>query len=134
MKTNPPKKCRILVVDDNPRIRRIVVKTLSADSSYVVTEATDGNDALDKIESGCDLLLLDMMMPELDGKNAFKTLQNKRASGGQVPLTILMTGLPVEDPRVDAIVDDYQIAGCLQKPFTADELKSLVSFVLQDQD
>ena len=59
----------ILIVDDNPEIREVAMVLLQGEG-FTVGEAGDGKEALDKIEHGAyDLILLDVMMPKMDGLN-----------------------------------------------------------------
>jgi len=60
-------KAKILVVDDDPVIRLIATETLEQ-NGFTVVEADNGEDALQIISAtGCDLVLLDVVMPRLDG-------------------------------------------------------------------
>jgi DNA-binding response OmpR family regulator len=68
----------VLVVDDDPDIRGMLVFTL-ADQGFTVREAKDGADALEQLaESAPDCMVLDLMMPEVDG---FTVLERMRSEG-----------------------------------------------------
>ena len=82
---------RILVVDDDPTIR-LLAREILEQNGFTVTEADNGRNALEHFAAtGGDLVLLDVMMPELDG---FATCQRLRQTpaGSQVPI-VMMTGL-----------------------------------------
>ena len=104
---------RILVVDDNTDMRTYIVKLLK--NSYVVDEAVDGLDALDKISKfPPDLVLTDMMMPRMDGLGLLQALR-KDPMTAIIPVVIL-SARAGDDTRVEGLqygADDY-----LVKPFT----------------
>ncbi len=115
---------RILVVDDEPRYLRLLDANLRTDGYDVVT-AEDGLQAIDIFSSQpIDLILLDIMMPNLDG---FETCQRIREYSN-VPI-IILTAKGDEQDRVrglDLGADDY-----LVKPFSATELLARVRAVLR---
>ena len=79
------KAATILVVDDEPQIRRVMRTTLTAEG-YAVIEARDGAEALEKLRSERpDLILLDMNMPVMDGLQACREIR----SGSEVPIIML---------------------------------------------
>jgi len=115
----------VLVVEDEPAIRRGIVDVLTY-AGYAVREAADGQEGLDKaFEAGVDLLLLDLVMPEKDG---FEVLEQVRRSGSGLPV-IILTARGSEDDRVRGLqggADDYVV-----KPFSAKELLARVEAVLR---
>lgn len=67
---------KILIVDDDPDIR-IAISSILRTRSYEVIEASDGEEALAKLrEEKADLMLLDLLMPKMDGFGVLKALQN----------------------------------------------------------
>jgi len=115
---------RILVVDDDPAIREVVVFALVR-AGFATTEAADGLAAIERFAAdGADLVVLDVMLPELDGIEVCRTL--RRAS--DVPILFLSS----RDEEVDRVVgleiggDDY-----LAKPFSPRELVARVRAVLR---
>ncbi|HEY72780.1 MAG: DNA-binding response regulator [Chloroflexi bacterium] len=114
----------ILVVDDEPRMTRFIRMNLELDG-YRVIEAHDGLEALDKARTQLpDLIILDVMMPELDG---FETLEVLREASS-VPV-IMLTVRSDEEDKVHGLelgADDY-----VTKPFGARELASRVKAVLR---
>jgi DNA-binding response OmpR family regulator len=115
---------KILVVDDEPRYQRLLEANLLTEGFDVLT-AADGMQALDIFSNTpVDLILLDVMMPKLDG---FATCQRIRQYSN-VPI-IILTARGEEQARVrglDLGADDY-----LVKPFSATELLARVRAVLR---
>ena len=115
---------RILVVDDEERMVRFIRLNLEHDGFQVV-EAYNGLQAVNKVRSSLpDLVLLDIMMPELDGFEVLKILREVSS----VPV-IMLTAKSEEDDRVRGLelgADDY-----ITKPFSPRELVSRVRAVLR---
>ena len=107
---------RILVVDDEPAIRRFLRTSLHA-QGYQVLEAEDGASALKAIaRSAPDVVVLDLGLPDMDGREAISSLRN---SGSTIPI-IVLSSRSDEIGKVDALdlgADDY-----VTKPFGMDEL------------
>ena len=118
------KEATILVVDDQPQIRRVMRTTLSAEG-YTVVEARDGAEGVEKArDEKPDLILLDMNMPVLDGLEACREIRR----GSQVPI-IMLTVRSAEKDKVralDAGADDYVV-----KPFGIQELLARVRALLR---
>lgn len=114
----------ILIVDDEPRMRRFVRMNLELEG-FQVSEAADGADAVRKArEEMPDLIVLDVEMPQLDG---FETLREIRRVS-PVPV-IMLTVRNEEDDRIKGLdlgADDY-----ITKPFSARELVSRINAVLR---
>src|SRR3954453_5249892 len=110
----------LLLVDDDPPIRRMLERTLTAEG-YAVEAAADGGAALAAVERSVpDAIVLDVSMPGLDGLAVTRRL---RAKGLRVPI-LLLTARDAVHERVaglDAGGDDY-----LVKPFAPDELRARV--------
>ncbi len=115
---------RILIVDDEPRYLRLLEANLKTEG-YTVVTASDGVQAIDAFSAQpVDLILLDIMMPRLDG---FGTCQRIREFSN-VPI-IMLTAKGEEQDRVKGLdlgADDY-----LVKPFSATELLARVRAVLR---
>ena len=111
MTTSP----RVLVVDDEPQLRRALRLVLRA-NGYDVTEVATGEAALDAaVTAAWDLMILDLVLPDLDGVEVCRRLRE----WSQVPVVVL-SALGDEDIKVKALdqgADDYVI-----KPFSAPEL------------
>ncbi len=85
------KKQNILVVDDDETIITILLKTLK-DNGYVCTSANNGNEALDLLKSNdnIDCIVLDILMPEMDGRDTLKELKKNEVTK-DIPV-IMLTG------------------------------------------
>lgn len=115
---------RILVVDDEERMVRFIRLNLEHDG-FQVSEAFNGTQAINKIRSDLpDLVLLDVMMPDLDGFEVLKMIREVST----IPV-IMLTAKGEEDDRVRGLelgADDY-----ITKPFSPRELVSRVRAVLR---
>ncbi len=110
------RRMHILVVDDDQAVRDSLARSLQY-SGYEVTSASDGLEALAKLSAiRPDAVIMDVMMPRLDGLEATQML---RSTGNDLPILILTARDAVGD-RVDGLdagADDYMV-----KPFALDEL------------
>jgi len=115
----------ILVVEDDPAVRDALERALGFEG-YTVETARDGGIALSMVrETTFDLILLDVMMPHVDG---IETCRRIRASGDRVPILMLTAKTAVGDrvEGLDAGADDY-----VAKPFALDELLARVRALLR---
>lgn len=116
-------KTCVLVVDDEPGVRRIAVSVLKR-RGVVTLEAEDGEEALSVYQdnqANIGLVLLDMSMPKLSGRETFKRL---KAMDEQLPV-LICSGYPVS-PAEFEVETGYAPSGVIQKPF---ELATLASEV-----
>src|SRR3989337_1246113 len=125
MMSGPSRKAeKILVVDDEATIREVIRRYLERDG-FEVMEAADGDAALDVVEEvEPDLVVLDLMLPGLDGLSLTRRLREYSA----VPIIMLTAKGAVED-RIQGLelgADDYVF-----KPFDPKELASRVRAVLR---
>ncbi len=115
----------ILVADDDPKLLKMVRRTLIYEGFDVLT-ATNGREAMNQVESKTpDLLILDWLMPELDG---LAVLTRLREAGDEIPVLMLTARDAVED-RVEGLnrgADDY-----LVKPFAPSELLARLNALLR---
>jgi len=115
---------KILAVDDEERMLRFIRLNLEHDGFQVI-EATRGHEALDKMRTDMpDLILLDIMLPDLDGFEVLKMIREI----SNIPV-IMLTAKGEEDDRVKGLelgADDY-----VTKPFSPRELVSRVKAVLR---
>jgi DNA-binding response OmpR family regulator len=118
------KPIRILLVDDDPAIRKFGKACLEA-SNYQVLLAVDGDEAIRTVEKELpDLVILDIMMPKKDGFEVCRTIRD----WSMVPI-IMLTARDSEDDKVKCFefgADDY-----LTKPFLIRELLSRIKAVLR---
>lgn len=120
----PAKKSMILTADDDPQLLRLVARNLELEG-YEVLQASDGQQALDLIESRAPtLVLLDVMMPRLDG---FAVLERLREFSSTPVIMLTARGQDQDKIRgLDLGADDYLI-----KPFSIEELLARVRAVLR---
>lgn len=116
---------RILVVDDEPPIRRFLRTSLSA-QGYVVLETDDGAAAMEELKrNAIDIVVLDLGLPNMHG---FEVIQKMRESGSTVPVIVLSSRTD-EAGKVKALdlgADDY-----VTKPFGLDELLARIRTALR---
>ena len=115
----------ILVVEDDKNTRKLLT-TILRNHGYNTIEATDGEEALEAMEHNhVDLMVLDVMMPNMDG---FTLTQTLRESGSQLPILILSAKQNVVDIKQGFLVgiDDY-----LTKPFDFDVLLLRIKALLR---
>ncbi|HEX3618209.1 MAG TPA: response regulator transcription factor [Solirubrobacteraceae bacterium] len=116
---------QILVVDDEPAVRRALERALRLDK-YDVDLAVDGEEALDRLaERPVDAVILDVMMPGVDG---LEVCRRMRAAGDRTPV-LMLTARDAIDDRVlglDVGADDY-----LVKPFALRELQARLRALLR---
>ncbi len=119
---------KILVAEDDPRLLKTLVHLFES-NNFIVDGVSDGEDALDFASTGeYDGLVLDIMMPGLDGIEVLKKL---RAKGLSTPALFLTARTEVEQrvEGLDAGADDY-----LPKPFATAELIARVRAMLRRKD
>lgn len=124
MFSRPP---RLLVVDDNAQNIELVTALMQVEG-YEVVAAVDGLEALDQVAAlPPDVILLDVMMPKLDGYAVCRRLKAHQATR-LVPI-VMLTALGAEDARIRGIeagADDF-----ITKPFSRAELKARIRSLIQ---
>jgi two-component system, OmpR family, response regulator ResD len=117
-------KMKILIVDDEVKIREMIRKYAQYEG-YEVTEAIDGLDAVEKCaDNNFDLIVMDVMMPNLDGFSACKEIRKMK----DIPI-IMLTALGEEYDKIhgfDLGIDDYVV-----KPFSPKELMMRIQAILK---
>ena len=115
----------ILVVEDDKNTRKLITTVLK-NYGYDTIEATNGAEALDVLDHNhVDLMVLDVMMPQMDGYELAETL---RESGSQMPMLMLSARSKTEDIKQGFVVgiDDY-----MTKPFDFEELLLRIKALLR---
>lgn len=114
---------RILITDDDPGIRRFLQRAL-VHQEYEVSTASNGREGLAAIErEPPDLLVLDLMMPIMDGWQVYRALEN--GDYPKFPIIVITAG-----ERVHEAQKGLPKAHVLAKPFDLDEFLSLVQRLL----
>ena len=119
-----PPRARVLVVDDDPTIRRLLQDALD-DQGYEVSVASDGLQALAALErSAFNLLVLDLMLPRLDGPGLMRTLQ-LRGLRDAVRVVVVSAS-----PSAHRHADEMGADALVEKPFELDRLLAAVDAIL----
>lgn len=119
-------KLKVLIVDDNPDILDLLETTLQ--DEFALTKASSGNEALDKLKTTKpDLLVLDYMLPDLEGPEICKIVR-KDPLFLNIPILMLTGKGEVEDKvgGLEAGVDDYML-----KPFEPQELIARIRMLIR---
>lgn len=112
---------RVLVVDDNDDTRSILAAALGR-TSLIVDRAQGGREALDLLrENGYSVVLLDLLMPHVDG---FDVLDAIDCLPGSPPIVLVVTGA---DRAVIDQLDARRIHGVVRKPFDPEEIALIVA-------
>ncbi len=131
-----PGAARILIVDDDPHIREVIRFALQK-AGFVTDEAVNGRDALERFEAGRpDLLVLDILMPEMDGTEVCRRIRyrgpSKESSDRDPTDRVPIIFLSSKSDEIDRVLglelggDDY-----VTKPFSPRELVARVRAVLR---
>lgn len=116
---------RILIVDDEPPIRRLL-RTSLVSQGFQIVEAATGREALDEVgQARPDLIVLDLGLPDMQGQEVIRLL---RGQGSSVPIVVLSSRTD-ETGKVEALdlgADDY-----VTKPFGTDELLARIRTALR---
>lgn len=110
---------RILLVEDDP-INQMLAMALLEDQGYSVRAASNGREAVDVIEEGFDVVLMDVQMPEMDGLEATRRIREReKGTGRHVPIVAMTAHAMRQDQErcLEAGMDDY-----VSKPINAEAL------------
>ena len=109
------KDAKILIVEDEPQINRLIELVLQSDGYYNISKSYDGADALEKItKENYDLVLLDVMIPSIDGYALCKIIkENKKFDNVQV---IMLTAKKLEEDVIEGF--ECGAVDYITKPFS----------------
>jgi CheY-like chemotaxis protein len=116
---SPRKRCSVLVVEDNPDIREMLCELVESECGCKAYPAEHGREALDilaTLPSPPSLILVDLMMPVMDGYEVIEALTNHEVYG-DVVITVI-TATPEASPKTSG--------GILRKPFEPDAVRALL--------
>lgn len=118
---------RILIVDDEDHIR-FSLKQVLEDAGYHITTAQSGLVALDHVEeNGCDLMLLDLRMPKMNGRDVLNAIKENRP---ELPVAIV-TAHGTVDQAVEMVRKGAE--NFIHKPFTPKEIRTTVAQILTQE-
>lgn len=119
----------VLVVDDEP-MARTLLRLMLVRAGYEVVEAEDGFDALDKVKDGShDVMLLDVMMPGLDGFSVCQTVR-EYSNMSELPIILLSAKTDLESVNKGLKLGANKY---LTKPVSSEELTQQIKDVLKDK-
>ncbi len=117
----------ILVVDDDPDILEALSEILEAEG-FEIRRARNGKEALERLEPDSpQLILLDLMMPVMDGWEFAQRMRQKPAAIASIPLIVLSA-----DRNVGSKATDIGAVGYLAKPFELNDLLEMVRRALKE--
>lgn len=109
----------VLIVEDDPDLRRLMVRLLEHDG-FVVRAAGDGRQGLESLEPMPDVIVADLMMPELDGEQFLVELRSRFPSAR--PAVVLVSASAIREE----IASRLEVDATLSKPFDTAELREVV--------
>ena len=121
------KGMKVLVVDDNQLNIKVAERALSL-LNFTIDSALSGQECLDKIKKGekYDVILLDIMMPEMSGETTFKKLQ--KLDGFDIPV-VALTADAVSGAKEKYLDEGFD--GYIAKPFTRDQIKEKLDKIIK---
>lgn len=124
---------KILIVDDDPNIVKLVKTRLEA-HNYEVIAAEDGEECMQKVLSDKpDLIILDILMPRADGYDVLIGMKELKALTGKIPVIPVIVLTALSDPRVKGMIEKEEIKDYIVKPFNAEDLLSKVRRALGEE-
>jgi CheY-like chemotaxis protein len=129
-KPSPAGKGRILLVDDEPMIRRMV-QSILVGLGYEIVLASNGREAVETFEreqGRFDVVLLDLVMPEMDGPDCFRALQRLAPR-----VRVLMSSGFTQDADMQALFKEG-VRGFLSKPYLTADLSKALEEILASPD
>jgi len=121
----------VLIVDDDPKIRRILRETLEP-LEYSIFEAANGREALPLVaQHELDLLIVDILMPEMDGLETIRFLRRK---GYRMPIIAMPAGKGLSAERYSEFARSFGANDVLVKPFGAADVLEVLRRTLGQDD
>ena len=119
----------VLIVDDEDDARAIAVLALQMKTNWIILQASSGKQAIElAVNKAPDLILLDMMMPEMDGK---ATLQNLKENVKSQAIPVILMTAKVK-PLTQTGIEPTHVAAVFTKPFRpltlADEIRTTLGW------
>jgi threonine synthase len=119
---------RIAIVDDEPQVRRLIRRILQSQGNYTLFEAADGKSAIEMIlKERPNLVILDLMMPEVDGFTVMETMQAHKETC-DIPIIVItakeLTG--AEKERLKGHIQSLMQKGNFMSDDLLDEVKTLI--------
>jgi len=122
---------RVLVVDDNP-VNRMLASTILRRAGHQITEADDGERALERVNQGFDAVVMDVRMPGMDGLEATRRIRQREKRLGTPRLPILAcTADTTAESRAECRASGMD--GYVAKPFTAEQLLGELARVIRGE-
>lgn len=119
---------RIAIVDDQPDVRNLVRRILQSQGNYQLSEASNGKDAVEMISrEHPDLILLDLMMPDMDGFQVMDALQEKQETK-DIPIIVITAKelTPAEKARLKGHIQSLMQKGDFMSDDLLDEVRALL--------
>ena len=118
-------KKKILVIDDEADLIFFVKKNLEADGEFEVFTATDGRSGIAKaVSKKPDLILLDIIMPYMDGLTVLEILKRQKHQTRTIPVAMLTAK---RESKYILQAEKLGIVDYIMKPFTIEELKKMIN-------
>ena len=116
---------KVLIVDDDEEIRALLQDML-LEEGYQVDTARDGQEALDRLQrEGGWVILLDIMMPNVDGREVIRQLEDNHTLRDKNKVALMSAGGRLAQERMNLTSD--VVAALLPKPFDLDDVLAVVS-------
>lgn len=120
-----------MVVDDEPALQSLVFDTLGDD--YRLFHAHNGRAALERVSNfRPDLILMDVMMPDIGGYEAVRLLQENEASR-EIPV-IMISAMDFDPSTVQMLRSEPNVKGFLMKPFRPRQLREIVKSTIESRN
>jgi CheY-like chemotaxis protein len=122
---NAANKKKVLIVDDEANVRQLVRRILSKD--FEVIEASDGEEAINLTRGNApEVILMDMMMPKMDGLTACRTIKQDQATNGTTVVMLTAIGYSLNRK----LAENAGASAYITKPFDPHQLLGTVKSIL----